>query len=89
MPLTSLEFKELLSRFDDDLIDVSDELYEAVTEDVSQEQHDAALAAGRRKLEEYAGLLGQLEGIKRTQAVELFGEHMDKIRERVKTLSES
>lgn len=89
MPLSSLEFKELLNRFDSDVVDIREALYEAVTEDVSAEERQTALTAGRRKLDEYAALLAQLDGVKRSQAAKLFEEHIDKIRERVKTLSES
>ena len=87
MPLNQAEFLRLLSRFEADLIETREALYEALTEPIAPEERMAVVQAGRRKLAEYDGMLSQLTEQQRSQASESFDREVETIRERVRELT--
>ena len=79
MALSSTEFKQLTYGFGRDLHDVKQHLYFALNGELSESERKEAIAAGEKKLKDYAKLLEQLEGTKKNQAMRQFGESVEEI----------
>ena len=89
MAMESLEYKELLHGFGKDLKRTDEDLYEATDGDVEPGQRQAAIAAGRRKLQEYDAMLARFDDGERAHAAERFGERIGDIRRSLQQLGES
>ena len=63
MALSSTEFKQLTYGFGRDLHDVKQHLYFALNGELSESERKEAIAAGEKKLTDYAKLLEQLEAL--------------------------
>jgi hypothetical protein len=85
--LGSIEFKETLLKFEDDLADVRSDLYEALNEKLPAARVKQIVSAGKKKLTDYDALLGKLSGTQRKQAEGEFSEQIDTIRDRVAQLT--
>jgi hypothetical protein len=88
MPMESLEFKELLIAFEEDVADVRDDLYEALTDELPAARRKAIIAAAKKKLADYDAMLGKLQGLQRKQAADEFQENVGIIKERLAKLIE-
>jgi hypothetical protein len=89
MAMESLQYKELLHQFGKDLKRTDEELYEATDGEVAPARREAAVAAGRRKLQEYAAMMARLDEGERAHADERFAERIADIRRSLEQLGEA
>jgi hypothetical protein len=88
MPMDSLEFKQLIADFGQDLKAISERLYEAVQGELTETDGEGAVAAARAKLAAYDELLAdpRLDAVKQSQVTNTFGERVERIRDRLTRL---
>lgn len=79
MAMDSTDFKRLSHGFGRDLHDVKQSLYFALNGELSEPERAEAVAAGEKKLKDYAQLLQQLEGTKKDQVTRQFAESVEEI----------
>jgi hypothetical protein len=89
MVTKSFEFKQALNRFGVDVRRISGNLYQALSGEVPPNEIDAAVAAGRQKLADYESLLAKLDDAKKAEAIEEFGDVVERIRGHLAKLDEA
>lgn len=89
MAMSSIEYKELLNRFEGDLQEIVDDLYQATKPKTPPKKRGAVLNTGRRKLKEYGALLAQLDGAQRKRAETDFADWIDQVRKYVTDLEKA
>ena len=88
MALSSIEYKERMLEFDEDLSDVAADLYEATTEKLTDAKRAAIVAAGKQKLMAFEALLAAVSPAQRPDVQKRFGSKIADIREFLRTLKE-
>ena len=86
MKMTSLEFKKLQLEFSDDLKEIEEQLDAAVEGELEQPQIASAIDAGKSKVATYDRLIKDLEGQKRQDMVDDYGNDVEEIRRLILTL---
>jgi hypothetical protein len=86
MALSSIEYKERMLEFDEDLSDVAADLYWATTEKPSGQKRAALVAAGKRKLAAFDALLTVVSPAQRPEVQKRFGDKITDIRGFLRTL---
>lgn len=81
MALGSIEYKELLNRFGEDVREINDDLYQATKPTTPAKKREAIIKTARKKLQEYDALLAQLDGAQRANAEKRFAELMTEMRD--------
>lgn len=81
MPLSASEAKAAFLEFGKDTQKIANDLYKVVKRPVPPEQKEAAVSAGRKKLQAYDDLLSAVSETWKTEAADRFGHHIDSIRE--------
>jgi small-conductance mechanosensitive channel len=83
MALGSIEYKELLNAFGEDVQEINDDLYQATKPATPAKKRESIVKTARKKLQDYDALLTQLEGAQRTNAEKRFADLMTEMRESV------
>ncbi len=81
MALGSIEYKELLNRFGEDVREINDDLYQATKPSTPAKKRDTIIKTARKKLQEYDALLAQLDGAQRANAEKRFADLMTEMRD--------
>ena len=81
MAMTSIEYKELLNRFEEDLQEIIDSLYQVTQPKTPPKKREEVMNTARRKLKDYDALLAQLDGARRTRVETDFADWMDQMRQ--------
>ena len=89
MKVSSIEYKELVAKLAKDLTRVADDLYEAIEEKLPEARRVAIIAAGQRKLSDYAALLDRVSdsATHRAEVEKRFTRQMRDIQGFLKTLA--
>jgi hypothetical protein len=86
--LGSMGSKQAVTAFEEDFVDVHDDLYAAVEEDPGEKKRAAVIAAGEKKLAEYARLLERIDDKHKADLERDFGAQIEAVRARIAELSE-
>ena len=89
MALGSIEYKELLNSFGEDVREINDDLYQATKPATPPKKRESITKTARKKLQEYDTLLTQLEGAQRANAEKRFAELMTEMRESLTQLEKA
>jgi hypothetical protein len=88
MKLGSVEYKQLLNSFGEDVQEINDDLYQATKPKTDSATRAATLERARKKLTDYDRMLGQLEGAQKKTAEDSFAELITEMRSFVDQLED-
>jgi hypothetical protein len=89
MALGSIEYKELLNEFGEDVQEINDNLYQATKPATAAKKREAVVKSARKKLQDYDALLAQLDGAQRSNAEKRFADLMTEMRDSVTQLEKA